>query len=152
MARNRHFGHGHSTFGEDGKGHDLKAYGDTSGKYMEWDASTDTLTVAGTVAANITGSVDGALLGSVVIEKAADYALSDAEKANQFISLKATAASKTFTLGLAAGQVAFVYNHGTETFTLKNVAADTGTVMETTKLALVVGSATANASTVIALN
>ena len=92
------------------------------------------------------------MLGSVVIEKAADYALSDAEKANQFISLKATAQSETFTLGLAAGQVAFVYNHGTETFTLKNVAADTGTVMETTKLALVVGSATANASTVIALN
>lgn len=150
MARNRHFGAGYSTFGEDGKGHDVKAYGDTSGKYMEWDASANKMTVSGEVA--VTGGIAGALTGSVVIEKADNYTLSDADKANTFISLKATAASKTFTLGLAAGQVAIVYNHGTETFTLKNVSDDTGTSIATTKCVLVVGSDTANASTVIALN
>lgn len=104
------------------------------------------------VTGNVTGTQKGAVTGSVVIEKAADYALAAAEKANLFISIKATAASKVFTLGLAAGQIAMVYNHGTETFTLKNVAGDTGTSVATTKLILVVGSATANASTVIALN
>ncbi len=102
--------------------------------------------------ANVTGTQKGAVTGSVVIEKADDYALAAADKANLFISIKATAASKVFTLGLAAGQIALVYNHGTNTFTVKNVADDTGTALETTKLALVVGSATANASTVIALN
>lgn len=104
------------------------------------------------VTGNVTGTQKGAVTGSVVIEKADDYALAAADKANLFISIKATAASKVFTLGLAAGQIALVYNHGTNTFTVKNVADDTGTALETTKLALVVGSATANASTVIALN
>lgn len=102
--------------------------------------------------ANVTGTQKGAVTGSVVIEKADDYALAAADKANLFISIKATAASKVFTLGLAAGQIALVYNHGTNTFTVKNVAGDTGTEIATTKLALVVGNATANASTVIALN
>lgn len=151
MARNRHFGYGHSTFGEDGKGHDLKAYGDTAGKYVIWDASTDTLTVTGAV--NAIGGIAGALTGSVAIEKADNYALSDAEKANQFISLKASAGSKTFTLGLPDGQVALVYNAGdTNAFTLKNVSGDTGTSIAATKLVLVVASTTANKSTVIELN
>jgi hypothetical protein len=108
--------------------------------------------VTGNVTGNVTGSQTGAILGTKVIEKAVDYALVAADKANLFISFKATAASKTLTLGLAAGQIALVYNHGTETYTVKNVAGDTGTSLTTTKLILVVGSATANASTVIALN
>jgi len=108
--------------------------------------------LTGDVTGNVIGSQTGAVLGSKVIEKAADYALVAAEKANLVFSLKATAGSKTFTLGLAAGQVAFVYNHGTESYTVKNVAGDTGTVLATTKLLLIVGSATANASTVIELN
>lgn len=150
MAHNRHFGSKYSHFGENGKGHDVKAYGNTTGKYFEWDASANKLTVSGEVAA--TGGIAGALTGSTVIEKADSYALSAADKANTFISLKATAGSKTFTLGLAEGQVAFVYNHGTETFTLKNVADDTGTAVATTELVFVVGSATANGSTVVTLN
>jgi hypothetical protein len=108
--------------------------------------------VTGNVTGNVIGSQTGAVLGSKVIEKAADYALVAAEKANLVFSLKATAGSKTFTLGLAAGQVAFVYNHGTESYTVKNVAGDDGTVLATTKLLLIVGSATVNASTVIELN
>ena len=62
-----------------------------------------------------------------------------------------TAENKALTLGLAAGQVAFVYNHGTNTLTVKNVAGDDGTSLATTKLLLVVGHGTANKSTVIAL-
>lgn len=108
--------------------------------------------VTGNLTGNVIGSQTGAILGSKVIEKADSYALAAADKANLVLSLKATAGSKTFTLGLAAGQIALVYNHGTETFTVKNVAGDTGTELATTKLILIVGSATANASTVVALN
>jgi hypothetical protein len=61
-------------------------------------------------------------------------------------------ASKVLTLGLAAGQAMIVYNAGSETLTVKNVSGDTGTSLATTKAVLVIGSATANASIVIALN
>ncbi len=49
MAHNRHFGSKYSHFGENGKGHDIKAFGDTSGKYVFWDASANTLHVEGTL-------------------------------------------------------------------------------------------------------
>ena len=108
--------------------------------------------VTGNVTGNVAGILTGGAIGMATIEKAVDYALVTAEKANLVISAKMTAASKVLTLGLAAGQVAFVYNHGTETFTVKNVATDTGTSLATTKLLLVVGHATKDTSTVIALN
>jgi hypothetical protein len=101
---------------------------------------------------DLTGNVTGAIIGKSTVEKADSYALSATERAAPFISLKNTGTGKVFTLGLAAGQMAVVYNHGTETFTVKNVADDTGTSLATTKAILVVGSATADASTVIALN
>lgn len=108
------------------------------------------------IEANLTGNVAGTLTGGVVglakVEKGVDYALTATEKANLVISAKMTAGSKTLTLGLAAGQVAFVYNHGTDTYTVKNVAGDTGTELATTKLMMVVGSATANASIAVVLN
>lgn len=47
MPRLRHFGSGYSYFGEDTYGMDVKAYGDTTGKYVEWDASADTFKVVG---------------------------------------------------------------------------------------------------------
>jgi hypothetical protein len=47
MSYNRHFGSKQSVFGEDTKGHDVKAYGDTTGKYVQWDASDDALNVYG---------------------------------------------------------------------------------------------------------
>lgn len=108
--------------------------------------------VEGNIKGNVVGSQKGAILGSVAISKAVDYALSDAEKANLAFSLKMTAGSKTFTLGLSDGQVALVYNEGTNTFTVKNVSDDDGTSLETTKLVLIIASTTANASKVIALN
>lgn len=45
----RNFGLKKSYFGQDTFGHDVKAFGDTTGKYMEWDASADKFTVAGTI-------------------------------------------------------------------------------------------------------
>jgi hypothetical protein len=95
----------------------------------------------------------GAVLGSVAITKADNYALSAPEKANLAFMLTATAASKTITMGLAAGQVALAHNVGdTNAFTLKNVSGDTGTSLAAGKTVLMIGSATANGSTVIALN
>ena len=62
MANNHHFGYKHSYFGEDTKGHDVKAFGDTTGKYFEWDASADQFNVVGTMAQTgnqaITGTLD----------------------------------------------------------------------------------------------
>lgn len=131
----------------------LEFFGITSGAtVLKITESGIEANVTGNLTGNVTGSQTGAILGSKVIEKAVDYALAAADKANLALSLKMTAGSKTFTLGLAAGQVALVYNHGTETFTVKNVAGDTGTSLATTKLLLIIGSATANASTVVALN
>jgi hypothetical protein len=43
----RHFLSTSSTFGEDTHGHPVKAYGDTTGKYIEWDNTTNTWKVVG---------------------------------------------------------------------------------------------------------
>lgn len=108
--------------------------------------------LTGDVTGNVTGNVSGAILGARSVEKADNYALTATEKAAPFVSAKMTAESKTLTLGLAAGQMMVVYNHGTESFTVKNVAGDTDTVLATTKGLLIVGAAGNDASTVIALN
>jgi hypothetical protein len=105
------------------------------------------------IEANVTGSQTGAILGSLALTKADNYALSDAEKANLVFLLTASAGSKTFTLGLAPGQVAFVINAGsTNAFTVKNVSGDTGTSLAAGKTLLIVASSTANASIVKALD
>jgi len=41
---------GYLALGADDHGVDFKVFGDTASKYMEWDSSVDTLTVAGTIA------------------------------------------------------------------------------------------------------
>lgn len=61
MAYNRHFGAKYSHFGEDTKGHDVKAFGDTTSKYFFWDASDNTLYVAGTI---VSGATDHLLLNT----------------------------------------------------------------------------------------
>jgi hypothetical protein len=45
----RQFGYKYSHFGSDTYGHDVKAFGDTTGKYLLWDASADTLILVGTL-------------------------------------------------------------------------------------------------------
>ncbi len=46
----RSFGYKKSYFGSDTCGHDVKAFGDTTGKYFWWDASEDTFSVSGKMA------------------------------------------------------------------------------------------------------
>ena len=108
--------------------------------------------VTGNVTGNVTGSLIGTLSASAEISKADDYALVAADKVTPIIVAKMTVASKVLTLGLAANKAVIVYNSGAESYTVKNVAADTGTVLATTKAILVVGSATKDASIVVALN
>ncbi len=108
------------------------------------------LSVTGALAA---ASFTGAVVGAQSIALADSASLTAAQKAALYIGVAVSAASKTVTLGLAEGQIAFVHNAGgTNAFTLKNVAADSGTSLAAGKVALVVGSATANASVVLALN
>lgn len=62
MAYNRHMGYKYSHFGEDTKGHDVKAFGDTTGKYIFWDASADTFYVTGTLSLDGTFNADNIAL------------------------------------------------------------------------------------------
>ena len=106
----------------------------------------------GNFVGDVTGSLIGTLSASAEISKADSYALVAADKVTPIIVAKMTVGSKVLTLGLAANKAVIVYNSGSESYTVKNVATDTGTVLATTKAILVVGSATANASIVVALN
>lgn len=111
--------------------------------------------VTGNVTGNVTGSAGslaGVLNATAEISKEADYALLATDKVKPIIVAKMTAESKVLTLGLAANQAVIVYNSGTNAFTVKNVAADTGTPLTTTKAFLVVGGTTKDTSIVIALN
>lgn len=108
--------------------------------------------VTGNVTGNVTGSLIGTLSASAEISKDDSYALVAADKVTPIIVAKMTVGSKVLTLGLAANKAVIVYNSGSESYTVKNVAADTGTVLATTKAILVVGSATKDASIVVALN
>jgi hypothetical protein len=106
----------------------------------------------GNFVGDVTGSLIGTLSASAEISKADSYALVAADKVTPIIVAKMTVGSKVLTLGLAANKAVIVYNSGSESYTVKNVAADTGTVLATTKALLVVGSATKDASIVVALN
>lgn len=61
----RKFGYKSSQFGSNTNGHDIKAYGNTTGKYFEWKASTNKVTISGDAAvtgvltSNVTGNVTG---------------------------------------------------------------------------------------------
>ena len=120
--------------------------------FTEVTAEKFTGNFVGDVTGNVTGSLIGTLSASAEISKADSYALVAADKVTPIIVAKMTVGSKVLTLGLAANEAVIVYNSGSESYTVKNVAADTGTVLATTKAILVVGSATANASIVVALN
>jgi len=123
--------------------------------FTEVTADVFTGALTGNVTGNVTGSAGslaGVLNATAEISKEADYALLATDKVKPIIVAKMTAESKVLTLGLAANQAVIVYNSGTNTFKVKNVAADTGTDLATTKAILVIGSATKDASIVVALN
>ena len=87
-----------------------------------------------------------------VIAMSNNYSLADSEK-RPIIAFASSAASKVLTLGLADGQGAIIVNTGgTNAVTVKNVSGDTGTSVAAGKCALVIGSSTADGSTVLVLN
>lgn len=109
--------------------------------------------VTGSFSGSATGSFSGSVNGKTTLSKAADYTLTAAEAAAAVIGITLTAASKTVTLGLAEGQVAFIINEGgTNAFTAKNVSGDSGTSIAAGKVALVIGGAEANATKIYVLN
>lgn len=102
MPYNRHFGYKYSRFGEDTKGHEVKAFGNTTGKYFKWDPATNTFSVIGDIAQtgnqNITGaltaSVSAAIGGGTAVTKIAVYAPSLTPTS----VAAATTAEQTFTV------------------------------------------------------
>jgi hypothetical protein len=66
MANNgkygRQFEYKYSHFGQDTYGHDIKAFGDTTGKYFLWDASANTFTIVGTLTLDGTFNADNIAL------------------------------------------------------------------------------------------
>lgn len=81
-----------------------------------------------------------------------DYTLAESER-DIFLAFSSSAASKSITLGVAAGQFMVVANIGaSNAVTVKAISGDTGTSVAAGKVALVIGSATANASKVYVLN
>ena len=76
-----------------------------------------------------------------------------ADETVPFVAFSCSAASKALTLGLADGDVMFVANiGGTNAVTVKAISGDTGTSVAAGKVAIVIASATANASKIYVLN
>lgn len=81
-----------------------------------------------------------------------DYALKTEEK-DLFLSFTCSAASKSIVLGVEEGQFMIVANiGGSNAVTVKAITGDTGTSVAAGKVALVIGSATANGSKIYVLN
>ena len=81
-----------------------------------------------------------------------DYTLAESEK-DLFLSFTCSAASKSIVLGIDPGAFMIVANiGGTNAVTVKAITGDTGTSVGAGKVALVIGSATANASKIYVLN
>ena len=76
-----------------------------------------------------------------------------ADQRTPFLSFACSAASKAITLGVAPGDFMLVANiGGTNAVTVKAITGDTGTSVAAGKVALVIGSGTANASKIYVLN
>lgn len=87
------------------------------------------------------------------VEMSVDTTLTDAQKNNLVIAFTCSAASKSLVLGLADGQSVIVANiGGTNAVTVKAITGDSGTSVGAGKVALVIGSSTANASKIYVLN
>lgn len=97
---------------------------------------------------------DGIVLGDFAanITSAVDYTLAADEK-KPFVACTFSAASKALTLGLLPGETMVVSNiGGSNAVTVKAIEGDTGTSVAAGKVALCIGSATANASKIYVLN
>lgn len=101
----------------------------------------------------VVDSIKGAVIGGAKISKADTYSLTAAEKKALFVPFEMTAASKALVLGPVDGQIMFVKNVGaTNAVTVKGLSGDTGTSVAAGKIALVIGSTTANGTSVDILN
>lgn len=81
-----------------------------------------------------------------------DYELKADEK-DIFLSFACSAASKTLTLGLKDGQFMVVANIGaSNAVTVANLDGDTGSSVAAGKVALVIGSSTADGTKIYVLN
>lgn len=82
-----------------------------------------------------------------------DNATLSANQKTPFVSVTATAASKSLVLGLEPGDFMVVANIGaSNAVTVKAISGDTGTSVAAGKVALCIGSATADASKIYVLN
>lgn len=89
---------------------------------------------------------------SVSLAMEDDAALEDEQKV-PFVAFSCSAASKSLVLGVAPGDFMLVANiGGTNAVTVKAITGDTGTSVAAGKVALVIGSGTANASKIYVLN
>ena len=76
-----------------------------------------------------------------------------ADQKTPFVTFTCSAASKSLVLDVAPGDCMIVANiGGTNAVTVKAIAGDTGTSVAAGKVALVIGSGTANASKIYVLN
>ena len=92
-------------------------------------------------------------LNAQTVTMTADTTLKADEKNCLAVKFSCSAASKALTLGLEDGQVMFVANVGdTYAVTVKAIAGDSGAAINTGKVAIVIGSSTANASKIYVLN
>ena len=82
-----------------------------------------------------------------------DDAALEAEQKVPFVAFSCSAASKSLVLGVAPGDFMLVANiGGTNAVTVKAITGDTRTSVAAGKVALVIGSGTANASKIYVLN
>ena len=99
-----------------------------------------------------TGGFDIALDFCEAVDMSDDAELTDLQK-DIFVSFSCSAASKSLVLGLEPGQFMVVANiGGTNAVTVKAIKGDTGTSVAAGKVALCIGSATADASKIYVLN
>ena len=82
-----------------------------------------------------------------------DSAILTADQKRPFVAFSCSAASKSLILDVAPGDFMLVANiGGTNAVTVKAITGDTGTSVAAGKVALVIGSGTANASKIYVLN
>ncbi len=81
------------TVGVNDTGHDVKFFGDTSGKYMEWDASADQLNVAGTIAVD----------GNNVLTSATGAAISHTQASSTITDFASAASAEAIPFAIALG-------------------------------------------------
>lgn len=98
------------------------------------------------------GDIWASMLPTTALSITDDYTLKDDEK-TAVVAFTCSVASKSIVLGIADGKSCLVMNTGaTNAVTVKGLEDDTGTSVGAGKIALVIGSSTANTTSVNVLN